>query len=424
MVRICKHFGDCGGCSVFDEDYASEVGMRQQAAADILSETIENWSQPVELQHELSKRPPRHFRNRVLYPVQSHPRQGLVAGLYRQGTHEIVEIDSCETQDPDLTELSQIGLRLAKEMELVAYDEKTGKGFLRAFDLRVIESTGEALFTIVTAGGLWDRSQEYAQELKARAEQIERPRGRRPFELVGILRNLNDEKGNRVLGRKYLPLLGRDYQMDRVGKPLPKAKKDRKGVQPPLWLRVSAGSFYQSHKKADLLLYKPMFEALTAPGGSFDGDESIQGKRVVDAYAGVGSFGLRAARAGASRIEIIEESPRAMKDAVENFRRNGFTDQANFRVGRTAESLTEVKPGPHLLILDPPRAGLQQEGIEAVLALKPRFILYVSCHVPSLARDSAALIEGGGWEHHSIRAADIFPRTQHLELVTLLGPRQ
>jgi 23S rRNA (uracil1939-C5)-methyltransferase len=413
MVKICKHFDDCGGCSCFEESYENEILMRQQLALETLSGGLEGWPGSIDLQHELSRRPPRHFRNRVLYPIQPHRRKGLVAGLYRQGSHDLVEIETCETQDPDLTALAHIALRIAKEMKLEAWDEMSGEGFLRAMDLRVMESTGDALFTIITTGGLWASSGEFAQELATRAQQIERKSGRYPFRLQGILRNLNDEMGNRVLGRRFLPLLGRDYQLDRVGKPLPKAKKDRIGVEPPLWFRVSAGSFYQSHKKADMLLYQPIFKRL----------DSLAGKRVVDAYAGVGSFGLRAARAGAGRVELIEESPRAMKDAVENFRRNGHSDQADFKLARAALGMRSLEPKPHLLILDPPRAGLMRDGIEAVLALDPKFILYVSCHMESLAKDLALLTREGPWAFQSIAAADIFPRTRHLELATLMGPR-
>ncbi len=423
MTKICRHFGDCGGCSLFENSYEREILLRQARARDILAGTFEDWQSPVDLQHELSNRPPRHFRNRVLYPIQAHPRRGLTAGLYRRGTHELVEIESCETQDPNLTHLAQIALQLARDMEIQAWDEKSGQGFLRAFDLRVMESTGEALFTVVTTGGLWDASAEFAGQLAARARTIERPNGRHPFKLVGVLRNLNDDKGNRVLGRRYVPLLGRDYQLDRVGRPLPRAKRDRMGVTPPLWFRVSAGSFYQSHKKADPLLYRPIFDELLSRAAQSDLAKRIRGGRVVDAYAGVGSFALRASRAGAGRVEVIEENPRAMKDAVENFRRNGYADIASFKLGRTAESLRGLEPGPLLLILDPPRAGLMEEGIQAVLALKPQYILYVSCHVPSLAEDTAALIDQGPWEIQTLHGADLFPRTQHLEIITLLGPK-
>ncbi len=64
-----------------------------------------------------------------------------------------------------------------------------------------------------------------------------------------------------------------------------------------------------------------------------------------------------------------------------------------------------------------------EEGIQAVLALKPQYILYASCHVPSLAEDTAALINQGPWEIQTLQGADLFPRTQHLELITLLGPK-
>jgi len=423
MVKICRHFGDCGGCSLFEADHESESLIRRTRATEILQGTLGGEMAVLSLQHRPARLAPRHFRNRVLYPIQPHRRKGLTAGLYRQGTHELVEIERCETQDPDLTALARAGLQLAREQQLEAWDEKTGEGFVRAFDLRVMASTGEALFTIVTRGGLWEGSGDFAAELGRRAKAIERSGGRHPFRLVGILRNLNDEPGNRVLGRRYVPLLGRDYQTDRVGKPLPRAKKDRKGATPPLALRVSAGSFYQSHKNADALLYRPIFEELLSFADGDDASESLRGQRVVDAYAGVGAFAIRAARAGAGSVEVVEENPRAMKDAMENFRRNGLADQASFHLGRTAEMLHQLEARPGLLMIDPPRAGLRSEGIEAVLALDPTSILYVSCHGPSLARDIGELVQRGPWEIRSQEAADLFPRTGHLEIVTLLGPK-
>ncbi|MEZ5989890.1 MAG: 23S rRNA (uracil(1939)-C(5))-methyltransferase RlmD [Planctomycetota bacterium] len=392
---ICPLFGDCGGCSVFERDYGAELDARLARAAAALAAEGPPDLPPLALLHERAGRAPRHYRTRLLWPVQAGPRGRLRAGLYRSGTHELVEIERCETQDPDLTALAHATLALAEEHGLEARDERTGAGFLRAVDLRVMPATGQALVGLVTAGGVWDEGPAFARELRRGVARLERRGGRRPFTVEGVLRNLNDDRGNRVLGPAWLPLAGRAYQDDRAA---------------DLVLRVSAGSFYQSNGHADRLLYRPVLAAL---GG-------LEGQRVVDAYGGVGCFALRLARAGAASVTLVESHAGAVRDAGGNVTRNGLEQRVEVRAGRVAEVLGTLEPGPDLCLLDPPRAGLMAEGRDALLSLRPARIAYVSCHAPSLARDLGPLVQGG-YRVTTLAAADLFPRTSHVEVVAVLA---
>jgi tRNA/tmRNA/rRNA uracil-C5-methylase (TrmA/RlmC/RlmD family) len=144
---------------------------------------------------------------------------------------------------------------------------------------------------------------------------------------------------------------------------------------------------------------------------------AMDGLRVMDAYAGVGSFGLRMARAGASGITLVEANPSAAADARHNIAVN------ELRGAEVVEATFGADPlerRPDLLVLDPNRAGLQGPGLQAVHQLRARRILYIACGLRALARDLARL---PGYTLTDLRLADLFPHTDHVEVLALLAAR-
>lgn len=176
---------------------------------------------------------------------------------------------------------------------------------------------------------------------------------------------------------------------------------------------VAGGGFWQVHSRAPEVLGQAVLDGL-APR---------PGESVLDLYAGVGLFvSLLGAAVGPSGSGMaIESSSRAAADAARN-----TADQPWVRI-RTAPVTAALVSGqvsrlaPDLVVLDPPRAGAGLEVSAALAGLRPRALAYVSCDAASFARDLRVFLDAG-WSVASLRAFDLFPQTEHVELVCVLHP--
>jgi len=192
--------------------------------------------------------------------------------------------------------------------------------------------------------------------------------------------------------------------------------------------RVSAPSFFQANTRVDERELPPSIRVEWLPDrkGGFSQAEllallvldrlELRGhETVIDAYGGVGTFALPIAeRAG--RVIGIEEAPAAVADAEYNGR-----DSANlsFLVGRTEDQLAALEQKPDAVVLDPSRVGCAPAVVDALAALRPPTLVYVSCDPATLARDLAGLC-AQGFELRDVQPIDMFPQTHHIEAVCLL----
>jgi 23S rRNA (uracil1939-C5)-methyltransferase len=384
----CRHFGSCGGCSALltpiRDQLEGKVARLRERVGPFLGEVEIAWAVP--------DRTPRHYRTKLLYPVRADRKGLAVLGIYARGTHDVVRIEQCETQDPGLTEFGMRAERVLRELRLPPFDEVTERGFVRALHARVAPGTGELLIGVVTRPGEFAAGPELAARLRDAAEGLPHP-GTAGMHAVGVVRSISDRPGNFLLGRRHVPLWGRDYHEDRQDK---------------LTFRIGFGSFYQVHRAASTLLYRP---ALALCG-------DVRNRTVVDGYGGVGTFALRFAQAGAARVLLVEDSPVACRDAEHNARKNGL---AQVVVARAKFADAELPRGVDLVLVDPPRSGLLEAGAKRVLEARPGRILHVACSADALARDLAALT-GGGYGVRAMQLCDLFPHTEHVEVLTRLEP--
>lgn len=384
----CRHFGLCGGCSHLDvpigEQVADKVRRVEALLSPVLGAVRLAWSPP--------RRTPLHFRTKLLYPVRPDREGRPTLGMFAPRSHELVRIRECRTQDEGLTALGVAAERILRDLGLAPWDEDAGTGFVRAFLARLAPGTGELLLGVVTRPGLFPQGAELARRLFAAAAGLPHS-GRLRTVPVGVVRSISDREGNFLLGDRNVPLAGRDYQVDRAS---------------GLAFRLRFGSFYQVHRAAAALLFRPALQ-MAGP---------VQGQRVVDGYGGVGTFGLRCSAAGAVRVEIVEDHPVAAGDAAHNARANKLE---GVTVIRSPFAAADFAPGPDLLIVDPPRSGLGEAGVARVAAARPRRLLAVHCSAESLLRDLEGLT-AQGFRVTAARLCDLFPHTGHVEIATLLRP--
>lgn len=385
LAPRCPHFGTCGGCTVLDRPYPDQL----QAKVQRLEDALRSAGVDLSVAFDPPRDAPRNHRTKLLYPAQPSSGKGkpLALGLYRRGSHDLIRIRRCSVQDPCLTKIALIAEALCAEAGLRAWDETREKGFLRAFFARYMPSTRELLLGLVTAAGTWPEGRDLAGRLQAEAATLRDARGRR-VRCVGVLRNINDRPGNALLGPRWVPLCGRDYVIDRAG---------------ALSFRVSAGSFYQVHRGARRLLYEPALDLL--------GD--VRGATVLDAYGGVGCFGLRLAAAGAQRVLSVENSASACRDA----RAAAKTNRLALEVQESDLQTAELPSRVDVVVVDPPRKGLGDD-LERITALGADRLLYTACGEAAFHRDLLRLRDLG-YHPRRLALADLFPHTDHGEILAL-----
>ncbi len=173
---------------------------------------------------------------------------------------------------------------------------------------------------------------------------------------------------------------------------------------------VAAGGFWQVHVGAPTVLATAVLEALE-PGA---------GDTVVDLYAGVGLFAaLLADAVGPSgHVLAVESDARAAADAARN---TADQPQVQVRTAEVTEGLVRRLRSPDLVVLDPPRAGAGRDVAAALAVLRPRRTAYVSCDAASFARDARVLLDAG-WTMPRLRVFDIYPMTEHVELLAVFEP--
>jgi 23S rRNA (uracil1939-C5)-methyltransferase len=400
----CRHFGRCGGCSRLDVPIGEQVAAKCHAVRELLSPHLPRGLDVVPA-HAIPHAPPRHDRTKVAYPAGRDADGRLTLGLYARGSHDLVSLRSCEIQHPLLTALADPVARACERAGMVAYEgtpahERPDAIRLRAMTARIAPGTGELLLGLTTTGGVWPEAPHLAEEILATLERLAhgaRVGGKtgpaiRP---VGIVRNIHDEPGNFLLGRRQLALRGRDHQFDRAD---------------GLTFRITFGCFYQVHRRADRLLYRA---AITACG-------PLAGKRFVDAYGGVGTFALRALARGAERVDLLEEHPRACADAEASVVHNDLPrDRLHVHQGPVTAD-PSLFAAADVVLVDPPRSGLGEEVAAALAAAAPPRIVYVACSAKALARDLAVLV-GAGYCVERVETIDLFPHTEHVEVLCVLS---
>ena len=380
VQRQCPISASCGGCDFWHMDYEEETRLKAQRVRDCLNrlggESLEN----VEI---LAAPDCQGYRNKAQYPVAS--RKGRVyAGFFKAGTHTVVENKRCLILPPETDAVKDAVMDYVNQFRIPAYDEAAHKGLLRHIYVRRGAVSGQVLVCLVVNG----RKLPHAEDLIARLQGVPG--------FTTLVLSVNTKKGNTILGEEFITLYGPGYIEDTLC---------------GLDFRLSARSFYQvNHHQAQRLYDAAISQA-----------EITKDDTVLDLYCGVGTITLCMAKA-AGKVIGVEVIPQAVEDARENAKRNGI-ENAEFFCGDAGEAALELERQgvkADVVVVDPPRKGLNADAIEALARFNPRRIVYVSCDPATLGRD-VALLKERGYAVKNAMAADLFPRCAHVETVVLLS---
>lgn len=374
----CPYFNRCGGCTYRHISYNAEEKIKYGKVKETMHRIgkVQIDPMPIITNKQISR-----YRNKAQYPVS----ENLNIGFFAPRTHTVTEISDCLLQPKEFTLGAEIFTEWAKKNKLSAYNEITGRGKLRHFYMRKAFFTGELSVCAVIKGELPENTDKLVNSLKSALGQ----------NLKTVVFNVNNKNTNVILGDKNILLYGDGYITDVIC-----------GIK----VKLSALSFYQVNREMAQLLYNKAKEYANP-----------KDKNLLDLYCGTGTIGLTMAKAAKSVIGV-EIVPDAVKDALENAKLNGITN-ARFICSDATSAAQKLKAEgmhPDVVLLDPPRKGCDSELLNVVAKyFSPERIVYISCDVSTLARDTA-ILETLGYTLKEYTPVDLFPRTPHVETVALL----
>ena len=324
---------------------------------------------------------PWHYRNKV-HAVFDHDRKGNpISGIYEAGSHRVVPVDRCLLEDEKADEIIVTSRELLKSFKIRTYDEDTGYGLLRHVLIRKGFFSGQIMVVLVTVSPVFPSKSNFVRALREKHPEI-----------TTIVQNINERNTSMVLGKRDHIFFGRGFIEDYLCGCV---------------FRISPQSFYQINPVQTEKLYQKALKL-----GDLHGD-----KTVIDAYCGIGTIGIIAAKQ-AGKVIGVELNPEAVRDAVNNAKINHIQNIRFYcnDAGKFMTQMASQGAKADVVFLDPPRSGSTEEFIEAVALLGPQRVVYVSCSPETLARD----LKGFGKRGYCVREmwpVDMFPMAGHTECV-------
>ncbi|MBC8574094.1 23S rRNA (uracil(1939)-C(5))-methyltransferase RlmD [Jingyaoa shaoxingensis] len=376
-ITTCPYAKKCGGCQYQGIDYAAQLKKKQKE----MNKLLKDFGKPEPI---IGMKDPLHYRNKV-HAVFGRTRKGeIVSGTYEAGTHKIVNIDECMIED----EISQSIIRtirgLLRSFKIRTYDEDTGYGLLRHVLVRRGFATGQVMAVLVLSSPILPSKNNFVKALRK-----EHP------EITTVVLNVNDKKTSMVLGERDIVLYGKGYIED---------------ILCGCTFRISPQSFYQVNPVQTERLYQTAMDYAELTGK----------ERVIDAYCGIGTIGMVAAKK-VREVIGVELNRNAVKDARINAKLNQIKNIAFYEgdAGRFMVSMAEEGEKADVVFMDPPRSGSDEAFLSSVIRLAPKRIVYVSCGPDTLARDLKYLARNG-YQVRKMQPVDMFGFTEHCEMVVQL----
>ena len=377
---VCSCYGKCGGCDCRHMSYEEELRFKLVKVNDALARI---GKQTVQAERIAGSEQTEHYRNKGILAVGNLDGKA-VFGFYRERSHQLIPVEQCLIQD-ELTHRAAAALvSFMTENRIPAYDEVSGEGVVRHLFCRRAYYGTDRLLCIVARKGFGSNTQSLVAALLSACP-----------ELTGILLNVNKTEGNTVLAGDFYTLWGKGSIRDTLC-----------GIA----FDIAPQAFFQINPPQAERLYRKALEyaALSKEDLAFD------------LYCGAGTISLCLAQQ-AGKVIGAEIVPEAIENAKSNAALNGIKN-AEFLcadAGEAASMLSARGLHPKIIVVDPPRKGMQEAAIQAVASMSPERVVYVSCEPSTLARDILRF-QAYGYTLQAAEAFDLFPRTKHVETVVLL----
>ena len=395
---FCQHFGTCGGCKWQNLPYDEQLKQKRQQVEDQLVR-IGHLDIP-EVRPCLGSARTREYRNKLEFTFADRrwltyeeiAEGGDIASTPAVGFHipgcfdKVLDIECCHLQ----IDLSN-KIRLATKQYCIDHgytfhNARAHEGLMRTMVVRTA-STGEVMVIVV-----------FNENDRARIDALMSFLRDEFKEITSLIYMVNDKWNDSLGDREPICFAGKDHIIEEM-----------EGLR----FKVGPKSFYQTNSEQAYELYKV----------ARDFAEISEEDTLYDLYTGTGTIANFCARR-ARRVVGVEYVPEAIEDAVINSRLNNI-DNTTFYAGDMKDVLSdefiERNGHPDVVILDPPRAGVDERVLEVIKRAAPERMVYVSCNPSTQARDLAILSDM--YEILAVQPVDMFPHTHHVENVVKLRKR-
>ena len=424
-ARKCRYSKQCGGCSHIGEAYDTYLKDKEDNINNILGKYLNesfvgDENGRIRL---LGMKEPYHYRHKVNAAFGRTAKGEIISGIYKEGTHRVIDISECLIEHETADRIVQDIKSMLKSFKIKIYDEDLGTGLLRHVMVRVSRNTGEVMVILVAASQIFPSKNNFVKALRAKHPEIST-----------VVLNVNTKHTSMVLGDRDIVLYGKGYIRDRLC-----------GTD----FMLSPQSFFQVNPEMTERIYRTAIDFAKLKNDTL----------VIDAYSGIGTISLLAAKKSANVIGV-ELNPEAVKDARKNAEMNGIRN-VRFERGDAGEYMTRLaNEGLDMLLsddngiieqekktngkiskkketdgkaaklnagkvvfMDPPRSGSSEEFLEALNTFSPDRVVYISCNPETQARDLEYLTAKGYIVKRGM-AFDQFPWTRDAECVLLLEQKK
>ena len=385
IPSVCPHFGQCGGCTYQNLPYEEQLAMKESQIKKMMDEAVNGkyvWEgvkpSPVK----------QAYRNKMEFSFGDEYKDGPIAlGMHKRGSfHDIVNVTDCQIVDEDYRQILDCTLEAARESGLLYYHRMRHTGYFRHLLVRKAVKTEEILVDLVTTTET--DAQAFLDTWVKKLLELELD-----GKMAGILHTKNDSVADVVKDEGTEVLYGQDYFYEEL-----------LGLK----FKITPFSFFQTNSLGAEVLYETAREYI--------GD--INEKVIFDLYSGTGTIAqiLAPVAKKVVGVEIVEE---AVEAAKENAALNGL-DNCTFWAGDVLKVIDELGEVPDLIMLDPPRDGVNPKALMKILNFGVDRLVYIACKPTSLARD-LEMIQGRGYKVEKISCVDLFPNTYHVETVAVMS---
>lgn len=379
--KKCPLYKKCGGCQLQNLSYAEQLKFKQRKVEKLLGEFAH--VEPI-----IGMAEPYHYRNKVQAAFATARNGKIISGVYQSGTHSIVCVDSCLTEDRKADEIIVSIRNMLKSFRIQPYDERSDSGTLRHVLVKRGFKTNQIMVVLVTSGPIFPAKNNFVKALRK-----EHP------DITTIVHNINPYQTSLVLGERENVLYGTGKIEDELC---------------GLTFRISPRSFYQINPVQTEVLYNTAMEYAGITGS----------EKVIDAYCGIGTIGLVASKR-AGEVIGVELNRDAVHDAIANAKRNGIKNVRFFcdDAGEFMLGMAQDGEKADIVFMDPPRAGSDECFLSSLVTLAPKKVVYISCNPETQQRDLRFLTKRD-YKVEKIQPVDMFPHTNHVETVVLLSHKK
>jgi len=380
----CPYFGRCGGCQLQHLEYKEQLKMKKDIIIQALERYLPNYEKlNIDIKDTIGMDNSYNYRNKAQMPV-AFDGENIVTGLYEANSNRLVHIDKCIIQDEMINHVIYIIKSLLMKYHIMVFNRRLKKGSLRYISARYLQNTKQCQVVLVLKEKNLEHMSKIAHELMEKVPEV-----------ISFYVNVNpDVTTFEIYGKDFIHIAGKKTIEAKIG--------ESKFI-------ISPQSFYQLNTEQTRVLYDVVKSTVKLK----------KSYKIVDAYCGAGTIGIYLA-SDVEEVRGVDKTHQAINDARNNAALNNLQN-THFEVGESEKIIPKwIEDGfkPDVLIMDPPRTGIDSKLLDLLRKVKIKKVIYISCNASTLAKDLNELRKV--YHIQSIQAVDMFPQTSHVESVVLL----